>query len=327
MEPDYSLPARPVTRILHDVLSDVSLRHLISFRAVADEGSFHGAADALDYTQSAVSQHVAALEAALDVRLFDRSRGRRTVMLTEAGTLLLAHAVAITNRLQAARADLLAYAAGETGMLRVGVFQSVGMRLLPEIMTRFARAWPGIEVRLFEATDEGLWELVELGTVDLSFGSLPVPPGPFEALELVRDGYVLVAAAGSPAAGMAANPSLEEIGALRLIGFKTCGSTRTIEEHLRSRGVETTFVFRTDDNGTVQAMAGAGLGTALVPLLAADPSDPAVVLIPTDLPPRRVALIRHRDRHRTPAASAFAQIALEVCAELAEELGAQRPEA
>ena len=110
--------------MLPDALSDLTLRQLLSFRAVAEEGSFHGAADALDYTQSAVSQHVAALEAGLGVRLFDRSRGRRTVTLTEAGELLLRHVVAITNRLQAARADLLAYAAGETGTLRVGVFRA-----------------------------------------------------------------------------------------------------------------------------------------------------------------------------------------------------------
>jgi DNA-binding transcriptional LysR family regulator len=325
MTTDYFPEPRPGARVLPDVLSDVSLRHLLSFRAVADEGSFHAAADRLDYTQSAVSQHVAALEAALGVRLFERSRGRRTVTLTEAGTLLLRHAVAISNRLQAARADLLAYAAGETGMLRVGVFQSVGMRVLPAIVTRFAHAWPGVEVRLSEAPDEGLWELVELGTVDLSFGTLPVPPGPFEAVELFSDPYVLVAAAGSPSAGTVANPPLDVIGAMRLIGFKTCGSTRTLEEHLRSQGVEPDFVFRSEDNGTVQAMAGAGLGTALVPLLAADPTDPSVVLIPTDLPPRRVALIRHRDRYRTPAAEAFARIAVDVCAELADELGAQRP--
>ena len=312
-------------RVLPDSLSDLSLRQLLSFRAVADHGSFHAAADALDYTQSAVSQHVAALEAAVGVRLFERGRGRRTVSLTEAGELLLRHAVAITNRLQAARADLLAYAAGETGTLRIGVFQSVGTRVLPAIMARFAHVWPGIEVRLAEAPDEGLWELVELGTVDLSFGTLPVPPGPFEAIELVRDPYVLVCASGSPFARTAPNPSLEVIGGQRLIGFKTCGSTRALEEYLRSRGVEPNFVFRSEDNGTVQAMAGAGLGTAIVPLLAADPSDPGVVLIPTDLPPRRVALIRHRDRYRTPAAQAFAQIALEVCAGLADELGALRP--
>src|SRR6476646_3352929 len=74
----------PQRRILPDALSDLSLRQLLSFRAVADEGSFHGAADALDYTQSAISQHVMGLEAALGVRLFDRGRGRRTVELTEA---------------------------------------------------------------------------------------------------------------------------------------------------------------------------------------------------------------------------------------------------
>src|SRR5215510_2397522 len=133
-------PAPVTRRILPEALSDLSLRQLLSFRAVADEGSFHGAADALDYTQSAVSQHVMALEAALGVRLFDRSRGRRTVELTEAGRLLLRHVETITDRLQAARADLLAYAAGETGSVRIGVYQSVGTRILPAIIGRFSAA-------------------------------------------------------------------------------------------------------------------------------------------------------------------------------------------
>ena len=117
MTTDYLDPA-PATipsqarRVLPDALSDLSLRQLLSFRAVADEGSFHGAADSLDYTQSAVSQHVMGLEAALGVRLFDRGRGRRTVELTEAGRLLLRHVVTITDRLQAARADLLKHIEG-----------------------------------------------------------------------------------------------------------------------------------------------------------------------------------------------------------------------
>src|SRR3954447_15872855 len=156
MATDYLAPTTPARAVLPDALSDLSLRQLLSFRAVADEGSFHGAADALDYTQSAVSQHVMGLEAALGVRLFDRGRGRRTVELTEAGTLLLRHVETITDRLQAARADLLAYAAGESGALRVGVYQSVGTRVLPAIIGRFSAAWPGVEVQLREAaTDEG----------------------------------------------------------------------------------------------------------------------------------------------------------------------------
>jgi DNA-binding transcriptional LysR family regulator len=321
MATDYSTGGLTAGAVPPDALADLSLRQLLSFRAVATEGSFHGAADALDYTQPAVSQHVMALEAALGVRLFDRSRGRRTVELTEAGRLLLRHVETIADRLQAARADLLAYAAGETGTLRVGVYQSVGTRVLPAIIGRFGQAWPGVEVQLLEAaSDQGLLEFVEPGRLDLSFGVLPIPDGPFEAVELLRDPFVLVTAADGPLAGLAGIPPIELIADQRLIGFRSCRSTRWVEEYLRARGGEPNFVFRSEDNGTVQAMAGAGLGTALVPLLAVDTADPAVVVIPTDLPPRRVALIWHRDRYRSPASLAFVEIACEVAAGLQAEL-------
>ena len=327
MATDYS-DRTPTPRLLPEALSDLSLRQLLSFRAVADEGTFHGAADSLDYTQSAVSQHVMALEAALGVRLFDRSRGRRTVELTEAGALLLKHVVTITDRLQAARADLLAYAAGETGMLRVGVYQSVGTRILPAIIGRFGEAWPNVEVRLSEAnSDQGPLDLISSGALDLAFGVLPIPDGPFEAVELLSDPFVLVTAAGSPLAGTLGTPTIQLIGAQRLIGFRSCRSTRWVEEHLRSQGEEPNFVFRSEDNGTVQAMAGAGLGTALVPLLAVDISDPSIVVLPTDLPPRRIALLWHRDRYRSPAARAFVDIALDVSRRLAAELESRRPDA
>ncbi len=327
MATDYS-DRTPTPRLLPEALSDLSLRQLLSFRAVADEGTFHGAADSLDYTQSAVSQHVMALEAALGVRLFDRSRGRRTVVLTEAGALLLKHVVTITDRLQAARADLLAYAAGETGTLRVGVYQSVGTRILPAIIGRFGEAWPNVEVRLSEAnSDQGPLDLIGSGALDLAFGVLPIPDGQFEAVELLSDPFVLVTAAGSPLAGTTGMPTIQLIGAQRLIGFRSCRSTRWVEEHLRAQGEEPNFVFRSEDNGTVQAMAGAGLGTALVPLLAVDVSDPSIVVLPTDLPPRRIALLWHRDRYRSPAARAFVDIALDVSRRLADELGDRRPDA
>jgi DNA-binding transcriptional LysR family regulator len=311
-------PSASITRVPADSLSDLSLRQLLSFRAVADEGSFHGAADKLDYTQSAVSQHVAALEASLGVRLFERSRGRRSIALTEAGTLLLRHVVSITDRLQAARADLMAYAAGETGTLRVGVYQSVGTRILPTIIARFAEAWPNVEVRLTEASsDEGLLDLIEPGILDVSFGALPLPDGPFEAVELVEDPFVAVVAAGSlQAATWAANPPLTELGAQRLIGFRACRSTAWVEGQLRAAGADPQFVFRSEDNGTVQAMAGAGLGIALVPLLAVDTEDATVRVIPTNLTPRKIAVIRHRDRYRSPASDAFVEMARAVCADL-----------
>ncbi len=307
--------------LLPDAFADLSLRQLLSFRAVAEEGSFHGAAAALDYTQSAISQHVAALETALGVRLFDRARGRRTIALTEAGELLLRHVVSIANRLQAARADLLAYAAGELGTVRVGVFSSVGSKILPAIVARFSAAWPGVEVELSEAPDTGMLDLVERGRLDLTFGSLPLPDGPYEAVELVRDPWVLLAATGSRSARIPANPPLRTIAGQRLIGFRSAGSTQVVERLLRSRGHAAQFVFRSDDNATVQAMAAAGLGTALMPMLAVADGDPSVTVIPTDLPPRRIALVWHRERYRTPASRAFVEIASDVCREHAAELG------
>ena len=85
-------------------------------------------------------------------------------------------------------------------------------------------------------------------------------------------------------------------------------------------------MFRSEDNGTVQAMAGAGLGSALVPLLAVDTSDPLIAILPTSLEPRRIALMWHRDRYRSPASREFVEIAQAVCAELAIGLRATPPD-
>lgn len=310
-----------VERVFADALPDLSLRQLLTFRAVAAEGSFHAAADALDYTQSAVSQQVAGLESALGVRLFERSRGRRGVALTEAGGLLLAHVDAIADRIQAAQADLRAYAAGATGTLRVGTYQSASTRILPEVMRRFAHAWPGVEVRLTEHPDDRtLLALIEPGVVDLAFGAYPLPDGPFDAVEIIRDPFVLVVPIDSPLAATPANPDPAFIARQRLIGFRTCGSTVQIETYLRTHGGEPNFVFRSEDNGTVQAMASAEFGVAMVPLLAADTADPSIVVIPTDLPPRQIAIVRHRDRYRSQASEAFVATVVEVCRELQREI-------
>src|SRR6266511_531346 len=126
----------------------VELRHLAALQAFAEEGSFGRAAERLGYTQSAVSQQIAMLERIVGERLVERPGGPRPVTLTEAGRLLLTHAEAIAARLAAAQADLNALGDGEAGALRVGVFQSVGQRILPELMRRYMEAWPKVEVAL-----------------------------------------------------------------------------------------------------------------------------------------------------------------------------------
>src|SRR3712207_6942164 len=98
----------------------VELRHLIALEAVAREASFGKAALSLGYTQSAISQQIATLERIVGERLLERPGGPRPVSLTEAGRLLLRHAQAIGARLDAARADLDALAAGLGGRQQDG---------------------------------------------------------------------------------------------------------------------------------------------------------------------------------------------------------------
>jgi molybdate transport repressor ModE-like protein len=300
----------------------VEVRHFAALEAVAREGSFGRAAESLGYTQSAISQQIQTLERLVGERLLERPGGPRAVSLTEAGRLLLRHAEAIVARLHAAQADMAALASGEGGRLRVGTFQSVGARVLPAVMRRFATAWPHVTVELTEsASDEELLRLVERGELDLTFAMPPLLEGPFDALELLADPYVLLVPAEHELAGLS-SASLADVGDLTLIGNRACRSTLLAEGELAQRGVGVDIAFRSDDNGTVQGLVGAGFGVALVPLLATDPKDERVRVVELDpeIPPRRIALAWHRDRHRSPAGRAFAAVAAEVCTDVAASL-------
>jgi molybdate transport repressor ModE-like protein len=295
----------------------LELRHLIALKAIAEEGSFGRAAASLGYTQSAISQQIAMLERIVGQRLIDRPGGPRPVSLTEAGEMLLRHADAIAARMQAAQADLAALDAGDAGPLHVGTYQSVGARILPTLLLEFAAAWPKVEVTLRESADDReLVELVERGELDLSFVVLPLDPGPYETVELMRDPYVLVVPSGSPLASRERPPSLRELVDHPLISYRTCRTTQRVEERLRQAGRDPQIVFRSDDNGTLQALVAAGIGIAIVPRLTVDEGDEAIEVVELGdrVPPRLLGIAWHRDRRQTRAAQAFVELAQRVTA-------------
>src|SRR5438094_128637 len=300
-----------------DNWQSVEIKHLRALRAVADTGTFWAAAEQLNSSLATVSDHVGALEALVGQRLIERSRGRRTVSLTEAGRVLLGHAQAIEARLRAAEADFRAYASGQSGSLRVGIYQSVANKLLPEVLRRFRERWPNIEVEVTEAADDDdLIRGVERGALDLSFAIQPIHDGPFDLRELMSDPFVVVAAAGSALAR--SRPKAADLDRLPMVGYHHGKDHALAEEFLHARGVRPRVVFRSNDNGTVQAMVAAGLGFALAPLLAVDVNDPKVRLVQLEesVPPRVLVVVWHRDRYRPPAAAAFVETAIAVASEI-----------
>jgi DNA-binding transcriptional LysR family regulator len=290
----------------------LEFRHLIALKAIAETGTFGRAAAQLGYTQSAISQQIAMLERIVGRRLLERPGGPRPVSLTESGELLLRHADAISARLRAAQADLAALDAGDAGPLRIGTYQSVGARVLPELLREFCTEWPQVEVTLQESADDrDLLVLVERGDLDLSFVVLPLEPGPYESVDLFRDPYVLVVPAGSPLAARDRAPSLRELVEHPLISHRTCRTTKHVEDRLRQAGREPQIAFRSDDNGTVQGLVAAGVGIAIVPRLTVDESDSTVEVVDLGerVPPRLIGIAWHRDRRRTRAAEAFVEFA------------------
>ena len=226
--------------------------------------------------------------------------------LTPAGALLLRHAEVIQARLAAAQADMEALVAGESGTLRIGTFQSVASRVLPPLVQRFAAEFPDVEVRLTERDDDTeLLGFVERGELDLAFTMLPLPDGPFEAVEVIQDDYLLVS---HPDAAIS---SVAELAGVPLISFRQCRSHSLLEDAMRVLGLEPNVVFRSDDNGTVQSFVATGMGAAVMPRLAVDVDDPRVSVVRLDeLEPRRIGVAWHRDRWRPPAAEAFVGLAL-----------------
>lgn len=305
----------------------LELRHLLALVAVAEAGTFSGAAERLGYTQSAVSQQIGTLERIVRAPLFERPGGRRPVRLTAAGEMLLTHARAVLARVSSAVADLRALASGELGQLRVGTMPSVGTKVLPCLLGTFRAGWPGIEIVLRESRDcTDLIHAVETGDVDVTFMDIgPYETGPLEVRPLLDDPMVFLAPAGAPEAGRRV-VSIADIAHLPMIGTRNVACRQIIDESFRQAPVRPTYVFRSDDNPTIQGLIGSGLAYAVLPLLTVNENDPNVAVIPIRPapPPRRLGIAWHPERRPPPALLPFVEATAEVCRDLGEQWATSR---
>jgi DNA-binding transcriptional LysR family regulator len=254
------------------------------------------------------------LERLVGQPLIDRPSGRRPVGLTQAGSLLLEHSEAVLARLRMAQAQLDALGQGDVGTLRVGTYQSVGIRVLPEVAARVAETHPDLRLEIHEAgCDLDLLDRVQHGDLDVTFCVLPAPQGPLVTEELLEDPYRLLVPAGSPLLEAAEVP-LETLRSLPLIGYRGCRTEERVVSYLRGLGIDLNRVAYASDNAIIQAMVAAGRGVALLTELSIDESDPdtATVRLGDWIPARRVGLGWHPEQASSPALEAFIAAAREV---------------
>ncbi len=294
-------------------IHELQIRHLSALRAVAEEGSFGQAAVRLGFSQSAISQQIGSLERALGEPVFDRLGGPRRPELTPAGRVLLGHAESILDRVAQVGQDLADLRAGTSGRLTIGTFQSVSVKLLPAIVARFRSETPDVDIRLVETDlDSVLVDGLIDDELDLAFMVGPSPDDRIELIELRQDPFVVVLPGTErtddpfPIGGLSHRP---------MVGEQDCSCQRQIEYGLREHGVEASYAFRSNDNSAVQAMVRAGMGPAVMPLLAVDTADPGTVVrrLEPPLPPRAIGLGVMRGRTQAAATQRFIELAVETC--------------
>lgn len=279
---------------------------------VADRGSFSAAAEELSYTQSAVSQQIATLEAEVGLTLLERHA--RGVRLTAAGAALYEHAEGVLARLEAAEADLAAIAGLRAGRLRMASFPTAGATLMPLAIASFRAAHPDVELTLAEGEPEQIAPRLRAGELDLAL--LFEFAEPLEGMDAMRrvalleDPLYLALPRRHPLAGK----SDLRLGDLSGEAWVQTSIASPCALHVvrscHAAGFEPNVAFESDDYQTVQGLVAAGVGVALIPELALSVvrEDIAIRALSPEPPKRQVFAAAPADARLSPATPAMIEI-------------------
>jgi DNA-binding transcriptional LysR family regulator len=296
----------------------LDVRRLKVLREVAAQGSFSAAAEALSFTQSAISQQVAALERETGSKLVERSP--RGIRLTDAGTALVTHADAILARIDDAEEELAAIAGLRGGRLRLACFQSVGATVVPQAVAIFHERHPKVELSMIEAEPETARAHLRSGEIDLAlvYDFEPIPTleeGELALTHLIDDPYDVIVPKGHPLArkrSLALSDLAEEPW---VASTMDCGCRQITESACQEAGFRPRVAFECDETLAAQALVAAGVGVTILPRLALSTIHPGVEvrrLSRNSSVTRRVWAAREEDAYHSPASEAMVQILADV---------------
>jgi DNA-binding transcriptional LysR family regulator len=302
----------------------VDLRQLAAIVAVADQGSFSLAAEALRTVQSNVSNHVARLEKELGVQLVDRQRGQ----LTEEGHAVVERARRIAAEVEAMVADVAALGNNVAGSVRLGCFGTAARWLVPRLLERLAATHPNVHLIVVDATSATAEPQLASGRLDLAVVNLPVPGSDIVGRALFDEDLVLVVPSGHVLASMA-DVDLQDLDQVPLLLPANGTAFRSdIDKAAAEAGI--TLVAKADLDGVrlIASLTFDGYGPAILPATAVpgqlqDRWRPVRV---AGLPRRRVGIAaRRRGLPSAPARAMLTVIDEIVASEVDAHPGLHQP--
>src|SRR3954454_6509775 len=295
----------------------LDVKRLRVLREVAALGSFSGAAESLAYTQSAVSQQIAALERETGSRLLERTP--RGVRPTEAGAALVRHADAVIARLAEAEAELEAIAGLRSGRVRLSAFASASAGLVPAAVSAFRARHPGVEVELSLAEPLDGIAQVKAGDIDIALatGRALVGKERLSVVHLLDDPVFVALPVGHRFAGRSAI-RLEELNEEPFMFGRgnDCPDREMFMNVCRRAGFEPEVSLETDDYSAMQGFVAMGMGIALIPELALATIRDDIVVRPLagEGADREILAVSTPGGSRAPATSALLESLAEAAA-------------
>ena len=286
-------------------LPSMTLSQLELFVTLVEAGGFSSAGARLGITQSAVSHAVRTLEQALGTTLFDRRESPPA--LTDGARRLLPYVRSMLASAESIRHEVAAERRLRAGVLRIGSFgPSSSVRLLPQLLRRFATSYPGVEIQVDESTDGVIAQWLVDRRVELGF--VVLPDERFDTVELARDEYVVVLPEEHPLAAQSA------IEASALDGLPFIASSAGCGDHIAAllsvAGAVPHELFRLPQVLSVLGLVEQGLGISVSVRLALPDKWPGVVYRPFRPAATRHVALAMLDRHAlSPAAAAFVELA------------------
>ncbi|RZJ43155.1 MAG: LysR family transcriptional regulator [Brevundimonas sp.] len=289
----------------------MTLERLRIFVAVAERQHVTAAARALNLTQSAVSNALAALEAEYDIHLFDRVG--RGVTLNETGRVFLPEARAVLARAAAAEAALTDMSALRRGRLSIHASQTIASYWLPRRLVAFHAAYPGVELSVAIGNTREVADAVSQGLAEIGLVEGTVEDPALSETRVGSDRLMVVVTPDHPWAGRRRLDPADLVSSPWVLRERGSGTRSTLEEAVRAAGVDPAtlpIAMTLPANEAVLAAAEAGAGATALSESVAQASVAAgrLVVAPFRLPERPFRLLRHRDRYRSRAGDAFAAL-------------------
>lgn len=269
----------------------IDLKHLRVLIEIVDRGTFSAAAEALSYTQGAVSQQIGALEKTIGAPVLNR--GSRPLQPTPQGQVLIDHGRAIFEQFATARAELDAIASMGGGRLHLGSFPTATIALAAPAVAAFRRQYPAVETRIIDFAPDAALAALETGEIELAiifdYDIARVRLRPGVHVQHLRDDPMLLALPADHSRAYDENLHLADLASEHWVCGKLDRCAAALGAACDRAGFSPQVTSETSDYETAKALVSAGIGLSLLPHLASSDLPETIVLRPlSGLPIRRI---------------------------------------